>query len=153
MVKKIDLLNPQTGRRYKDDDSVINTAEMIEAIRDALVTEGVPLKGRSVSDVHTFHDEATVAADGTAFTVGGHTTLTVEITGTSTSRTVDFKGAGPDGTYRSISGVNLDGLASATSTTGTGELWQFDITGLETVIMDLSAVSDGNVTVKGRAVA
>lgn len=45
MVKKIDLLNPQTGRRYKDDDSVINTAEMIEAIRDALVTNGVPLKG------------------------------------------------------------------------------------------------------------
>lgn len=101
----------------------------------------------------TFHDAAVAPADGAPLAVGGLKTLTVEIWGTSTSRTVEFKAAGPEGTYRLISGVRLSDLTIATSTTGTAEFWQFDITGLAAVIMDLSAVAGGNVTVKGRAVA
>jgi hypothetical protein len=101
----------------------------------------------------TFHDEATEAADGTAFTVAGYKTLTVEIYGTSTSRTVEFKGAGPSGTYGAIMGVRLSDFVTATQTVTSGEIWQFDVTGLTTVIMDLSAVAGGNVSVQGKAVA
>ena len=101
----------------------------------------------------TFHDAATVAADGNIFTVDGQKTLTVEIYGTSTSRTIAFIGRGESGTDRAIMGVRLSDLSTATSTTGTGELWQFDITGLVSVFMDLQAVAGGNVTIKGRAVA
>lgn len=101
----------------------------------------------------TFHDGATVAADGETFEVGAYKTLTVEIYGTSTTRTVAFIGIGPSGSQRTIMGVKLSDLTTGTSTTGTGELWQFDITGLTTVIMDLTAVAGGNVSVKGMVVA
>jgi hypothetical protein len=119
---------------------------------DAAGAAKVSVSGSLVTD-HTFHDAIVATADGTAFTVAGHKTLTVEIWGTSTSRTIEFKGAGLEGTYRPIMGVRLSDLSTAISTTGTGELWQFDITGLASVIMDCSAVAGGNLTVKGKAVA
>ncbi|WP_257967863.1 hypothetical protein [Peribacillus deserti] len=40
-----------------------------------------------------------------------------------------------------------------TQTTGTGELWSFEITGLASVRARVSAVAGGNVTVKGKGVA
>ena len=110
------------------------------------------LTGSNVTDA-TFHDEAVAAADGTVFTVGGNKTLTVEIYGTSTSRTVAFIGRGASSTDRALMGVKLSDLSTAISTTGTGELWQFDITGLTSVLMDLQAIAGGNVSIKGKAVA
>lgn len=114
--------------------------------------EFIALTGSNVKDI-IFHDAATVAGSGTIFDVGGYKTLTVEIYGTSTSRTVEFVARGPSGTDVALSGVNVSTNAVATSTTGTGEIWQFDITGLISVFMNLSAVAGGNVSVKGRAVA
>lgn len=100
---------------------------------------------------HTFHNAATVAADGTTMNIlSGQHPLAVEISGTSTSRTIDFKGKVAGGVdYRSIMGVNLATLATAIQTTGNNELWQFDVSCLASVMMDLSAVAGGNVTVKG----
>ncbi len=105
-----------------------------------------------VMDV-TFHDASTVAANGQPFEVKYFKSLTVEIFGTSTGRTVTFYGKGASGTLRALKGINLSTLATGTSTTGTGEIWQFDITGLHKVIMDLTAITDNNVSVKGRAVS
>jgi len=110
------------------------------------------LTGSLTTDI-TFHEDATVAADGTIFTIDGHKTLTVEIYGTSTSRTIEFKGRCVSGIDRPIMGVRLSDLSTTISTTGTGEIWQFDITGLTSVLMDMSAIAGGNVTVKGKAVA
>ncbi len=110
----------------------------------------------SLASLHTFHDAIVAAADGTPFTVAGYKTLTVYISGTSTSRTIEFKCLPPGaaaGDYRSLMGVRLSDFATATSATGNNEVWQFDITGLTEVLMDCSAVAGGNVTVKGRAVA
>lgn len=103
-----------------------------------------------VQDV-TFLDAVTSPGQGT-FTVGGYKTLTVEIYGTSTSRTVNFKATLASGAQIPITGVNLSSMSTGTSTSGTGEIWQFDVTGLNTVIMDLSAVSGGTVSIKGKAV-
>lgn len=102
-----------------------------------------------------FHKGATEAANGNAFKVDYFKTLTIEVFGSSTNsaRTVTFYGKGASGTLRAISGMKLAGLTTALSTTGTGELWQFDITGLEYVVMDLTAITEGNVTVIGKAVA
>ena len=99
-----------------------------------------------------FHDAATQVAEGTVFTVAGYKTMTVEIYGSSTSRTVEFMGRGPAGANRAIMGINLSNFATAVSTIGTGEIWQFDITGLTSAIMNLQAVAGGNVSVKGKAV-
>lgn len=100
-----------------------------------------------------FHKDAVVASDGKEAIVFDAKTLTIEIYGTSTSRTIAFIGRGPSGTDRAIMGVRLSDLATAVSTTGTGELWQFDVTGLVSVFCDLQAVAGGNVSVKGRMVA
>ena len=100
-----------------------------------------------------FHDEATTTGNGTTYFVGASKTLTVEIYGTSTSRTISFYAISESGTIRPMMGVRMSDFATATSTTTTGEIWQFDITGLDSVMMDLTAVAGGNVSVKGRAVA
>lgn len=100
-----------------------------------------------------FHNEASSAADGATIPVDGNKTLTIEIWGTSATRNVAFMGIGPSGTARPINGVNLTDFTVDVSTSGTGELWQFDVTGLTSVIMDLTAVSGGNVSVKGKLVA
>jgi hypothetical protein len=102
---------------------------------------------------HTFHNAATQAADGTTMVItSGQSALLVEISGTSASRTVLFKGlvSGSD-TYRPILGFNVATGATATQTTGTDELWLFNVTGIASVMMDVSAVAGGNVTVRGTA--
>lgn len=111
----------------------------------------VNLAGSNTAD-HTFHDASAAAADGTAFVVGGYKTLVVEIYGDSASRTIEFKATGPNGAPRSVIGINLGTMASAVNTAGTGELWQFDVTGLASILMDLTAVAGGSVTIKGKAV-
>jgi len=103
--------------------------------------------------LHTFQDAKDVIGNGVAFEVGVYKTLMVEIYGTSASRTVTFYAKGQSGALRVLSGVNLNGLAVANSTAGTDELWQFDISGLDAVIMDLTVVAGGNVTVKGKAIS
>ncbi len=100
-----------------------------------------------------FQDASTSAGNGTSFEVGVYKTLTIEIYGTSSTRTVTFYGKGTSGTLRALMGVRMSDFSTAVSTTGTGEIWQFDTTGLEYVVMDLTAVSGGNVSVKGRAVS
>jgi hypothetical protein len=102
---------------------------------------------------HTFHDTVTTTGNGTEFKPEGRETLVVEIYGTSSTRTITFYAKGKSGTLRALSGVKLSDLSVASSTTGSGELWQFDTSGLESVVMTVTAVAGGNVTIKGRAVA
>jgi len=144
--------------RGVDSKTISDLATLLTAIKDTagikkiVDTVNVALTSSNTTDV-VFHDAATVPANGTVFTVGGYKTLTVEIYGTSTSRTIEFKARGPAGVDRALMGVRLSDLATAISTTGTGEIWQFDITGLTSVFMNLSAVAGGNVSVKGKVVA
>ena len=102
----------------------------------------------------TFHDAAIVAANGATLKLkAAHKTLTVEIRGTSTSRTIAFYEKMSNGTLVPLMGVRRFDFATATSTTGTDEVWEFGIVGAIEIVMDLTAVAGGNVTVKGRAVA
>lgn len=115
------------------------------------MTDYVHVIGSKVEKV-PFHEAATVPAQGKRFDVKGNKTLTVEIFGTATSASVSFKAVGMSGALRDLMGVKVSDLSSGTSG-GMNEIWQFDITGLETVVMDLTAVSGGDVSVIGRAVA
>ena len=102
-----------------------------------------------------FHDASSAAKNGFQCPVDGYKTLTVEISGnaSNTARTVTFYGKSYSGTLRAIMGVKLSDLSTGTSTTGTGEIWQFDVSGLDYVIMDLTAITGGTVSIAGRAVA
>lgn len=121
---------------------------------DGATLEGVTLGDQQAKTVSvTFHDSVSVAGVGAPFIVSAYKTLTIEIYGTSTNREIKFFGIGTSGTKRSIQGVNMASFDMAISTTGSGEFWSFDITGLESIVMELTSVSGGNVTIKGKAVA
>lgn len=100
-----------------------------------------------------FHNAATVAGLGLVFPVDTFRILTIEISGTSTSRSVEFIARGLAGINRPLIGIRLSDFATATNTVTTGEIWQFDITGLSFVLMNLAIVAGGNVTIQGRVVA
>lgn len=109
----------------------------------------------TVSKDITFQDAVSAAGNGSEFLVSAkeaYKTITVEITGTSTSRTIAFEGKSTSGTWYPIMGVRLSDFAMATQTTGKGEIWQFDVTGLDSFRSRLASVAGGNVTVKGKAV-
>lgn len=101
----------------------------------------------------TLQNAATAAGNGTVFTVGAFKTITLSINGTSTSRTIVFEVADSDGNYTPIQGVKLNDFAMGTQTTGTGEKWTFEVTGVTSFRTRVTAVAGGNVTVKGTAVA
>lgn len=96
---------------------------------------------------------ATAIGAGTPFTVGAYKTLTLSITGTSTSRTIAFEVSDADGNWTPIQGVRLSDFTLDTQTSTTGEKWTFEITGTTAFRANLVAISGGNITVKGTAVA
>lgn len=117
--------------------------------KGALLTQD---SGTPIENI-TLQSAATAAGNGTVFNVGTFKTLTLSITGTSTSRTIVFEVADTDGNYTPIQGVKLNDFAMGTQTTGTGEKWTFEVTGVTTFRARVTAVAGGNVTVKGTAVA
>lgn len=131
----IEQYAPKSGRVLTESSTVVNVADLLNG-----------------TDV-TFHDAETVADNGTEVTVGGYKNLTIEIYGTSTSRTVTFYEKGISGELIPKMGVNLADFSTGNSTTGNNEKWQFDITGWNAIVMDLTAVTGGDVSVAGRVVA
>jgi hypothetical protein len=101
----------------------------------------------------TLQNAAASMGVGSPFSVGAYKTLTIEITGTSTGRTISFEGSSVSGAYYPIQGVRLSDLSFGTSTTGNNEVWTFDITGLTNFRTNITSVAGGNVTVNGKAVA
>lgn len=112
----------------------------------------MPIKHEDVADI-IFLDSVSSVTSGSVFPIGRFTTVTLEITGTSTSRTINFEGSSVSGTFYQIQGTKLSDLTLASQTSGTGELWQFTVTGLVSFRTNLTAVAGGTVTVKGKGVA
>jgi hypothetical protein len=107
-----------------------------------------------VLDIHTFQDGVTTTGNGNVYTVKGKgTVMTFQITGTSTSRTLVFE-ASVDGTnFVAVKCANLSILSLETQTTGSDEIWQYDLSGIHSFRVRIGAVAGGNITVIGRAVA
>jgi hypothetical protein len=105
---------------------------------------------------YTFQDAAISSSNGNEYdVVPGYKNelfIIVDVGGTSTSRTLIFEAQGLNGNWIAIIGTNLNDNSTATQTTGTKELWKFNITGLSKIRMRLFAVAGGNVTVKGQIV-
>ncbi|OMF54685.1 hypothetical protein BK138_16130 [Paenibacillus rhizosphaerae] len=106
----------------------------------------------------TLQNAASAAGNGTAFApTDGNYTLTFEITGTSTSRAVNFELAGPSGTYMPTTAYNVsDPSKYGPSTTGGNnsapESWQVEVPAGYSFRARISSVAGGTVTVKGKAV-
>ena len=79
----------------------------------------------------------------------GFDTVEIEVYGTATSATVKFKGAGKSGVDRDRMGVNMADFSTALSA-GMGQVFQLNIGGLDSLLLEVSAVSGGNVSVNVR---
>ncbi|WP_211749710.1 hypothetical protein [Paenibacillus sp. Marseille-Q4541] len=107
---------------------------------------------KSAIKAHTFHNSETKIAEGNLFTVESYKSMTIEIYGTATSATVNFKAVSASGVSRPISGIRISDLSLGTSGS-INEIWQIDITGLESIAVEIVSLSGGSLTAKGKAVA
>ncbi len=100
-----------------------------------------------------FHDKTEEIGDGTPFTVGSFKTLLIEVYGTAETSELKFWGKSLSGTKRALRGQKVDDGTYATSTKGRSEAWSFDITGFKEIMMELTALTNGNFSVRGTAVS
>jgi hypothetical protein len=106
----------------------------------------------AVTDV-TLQDAATAVGTGTTFTVGANKTITVDVYGTAVGGTVIFEASGAAGVWYPIRGIRLSDYSMNTQTSSFGEVWSFDVVGVTSFRARISALTSGNVSVKGKAVS
>lgn len=144
---------PVPNRQYNSDGQVINPADSFDPADGA---QKVKIKA-SALDV-TLQNAASAAGNGTPFSPNdGNYTLTFEITGTSTSRTVMFELAGPSGQYIPVTAFSVTdptkfGQQTSGGNNSAPESWQVEVPAGYSFRARVAAVSGGNVTIKGKAV-
>ena len=109
------------------------------------------LTGSNTANI-TLANAVTAIGVQPAQNVGGNKTMVIEVYGTATSFAVTIQGAGPSGTPYALTATNLTGMTTTQSITTAG-LYQFDVTGIKSVDVNVTAVSGGSVTVAGELVA
>ncbi|WP_376700746.1 phage portal protein [Bacillus sp. A1] len=104
----------------------------------------------SYTDV-IFHENAAEAGEGSIFSAGAWKKLLVEITGTAESGHIAFWGRSISGRNVPIRGIRSEDGTSAAGTSGTDEVWSFDIAGFKEIVMEIKSISGGSLSVKGTA--
>ncbi|MBY0032506.1 MULTISPECIES: phage portal protein [Bacillus] len=104
----------------------------------------------SYTDV-IFHENAAEAGEGSIFSAGAWKKLLVEITGTAESGRIAFWGRSISGKNVPIRGIRSEDGTSAAGTSGTDEVWSFDIAGFKEIVMEIKSISGGSLSVKGTA--
>lgn len=144
---------PVPNRQYNSDGQVINPADSYDPADGA---QKVKIKANAL-DV-SLQEAAAAAGSGKPFApVDGNYTLTFEITGTSTSRTVMFELAGPSGQYMPVTSFSVTDPTKFGQQTSSGsdtapESWQVVVPAGYSFRARIGAVTGGNVTIKGKAV-
>lgn len=100
-----------------------------------------------MQDVLLFNEATNTEAK--RLSVRGYDTAEVEIYGSATAATVKFKGAKRTGIDRDRVGFNTATQKPETYG-GMGQTWQLNIGGLDSLLLELSSVTGGNVSVNVR---
>ncbi|NGM81275.1 hypothetical protein G5B47_02480 [Paenibacillus sp. 7124] len=145
------IYDSHTGKVHRPNGTIVEGSNGInnDGSRNVYVVGGSMGSGGTPEAI-TFMDSVT-STTTSSYTVNNKSKITLEIYGTATSATVNFKAVGPSGTSRAMSGVRISDFGVATSGT-LGEIWQFDVTGLTSFIVEVASISGGNVSVKGTVV-
>lgn len=139
---------PTTGVRPGDEFVEIDTGRRFKYDRDGEVWVESFAKTKEV----IFHSASTTSNPGIEFEVGEYQRLRVKIFGTSTTRTVMFRGIVGDDVPEALLGFRSNDFVMGNSTTDNNEIWEFDIAGYDKVFFGLAEVAGGNVSVIGKAV-
>jgi len=113
----------------------------------------------SLANVVTLQSNAVATGNGTAYTPESPMTLTFEISGTSTSRTIVFELAGPKGVYVAHPAIKVgDATYTAVTNTTLGNdttpaSYEVDIPANYSFRARVSAIAGGDVDIAGWAVA
>lgn len=99
-----------------------------------------------------FQEDATTTGNGKIFYGNKNDTLTVFITGSSSSRIIYFEGMDDEGNWYSAPAFKMPDYTMASSTTGNNEAWEIDLSNWVAVRTRISTVSGGTVKITGRAV-
>ena len=101
---------------------------------------------------HTFHDASSTTGNGLALKVDGRDRLDIEITSSvaNTARTITFYKKFKNGDLKPLVGYRDYDSDDALSTTATGESYALDITNAYEIVMDLTSITGGTVTIEGR---
>ncbi|AIQ54579.1 hypothetical protein [Paenibacillus sp. FSL R7-0331] len=132
------------GYVVRSDGAVVNEADNIN--EDG--SQNFRMVVADPEDV-TLIDAATSPVVG-SYEVGSKQLLTIEIYGTASAATVNFRAISASGTPRPMMGVSTADVEPSWSG-GVGQIWQFTVTGLVAFQVELASVTGGNVSVKGRA--
>ena len=139
------------------DDEDKEILRIVDAAPFAYNADALALKTiKSFKDV-TFMDAKTSTGDGTVIDIEGYSKIVIEIYGTSTIKTVNFLVAGLSEVFSPIEGfkqLNIStptfGSTTLTNTSSAPEVWEFEnIEGLKQFKCNLSAIANGNCTIKG----
>ncbi|MEC2354442.1 phage-like element PBSX protein XepA [Bacillus velezensis] len=114
-------------------------------------TKPLPVDINQSQSDFVFHHQTESAAEGAVFSVNKEKKLLVEITGTAESGHVAFWGRSISGKNVPIRGIRSEDGTSAAGTSGTDEVWSFDIAGFKEIIMEIKSISGGSLSVKGTA--
>jgi hypothetical protein len=117
----------------------------------------VRIQSSNIDDV-ILQNQASAPGNGTEYTPEkGNKILTIEIVGTSNSRTIEFEMCGPSGVYRAQQCLRLTDNALAASTTNGSdadpESWQVLVPVGWAFRTRVAAVAGGDVSIQGKGVA
>jgi hypothetical protein len=133
----INSMSAGSGRKIKEDDSVINIADMLD----------------KTPKLVTLQNAATAIGNGTVYNVQpGDSSITLELTGTATSVTIIFEGAIGDNYYPLFSDNLTDVDEMSSQATSLNALWDVDIYAVAKFRTRISAISGGTVSVVGRVI-
>ena len=98
----------------------------------------------------TIQNAQTIIGDGDYIITNTIDTLVLSISGTSTSFTINFTASLDGVNYGLFEGNKLGNSSILANTTSTiGELWEFDVSGVNYFKAKLTAIANGNITAIG----
>ena len=99
-----------------------------------------------------FQNSVTSIGTGTIYSPVHNDQITIYITGTSASRTINFEGSDSEGNWFPALATKLPDITMASSTTGTNEVWVLDTSNFVTYRTNITVISGGTVRITGRIV-
>lgn len=105
-----------------------------------------------MSNIFTFQNAVTEAGNGNVFTPEFADVISIEFSGTASSFTAVFEELGESGAWHAIAGIRRSDFAPGSSVTAKTGRWDVTLSGVLSLRVRVSAVSGGNLTVKGKLV-